>query len=89
MVVSFEPHELCFIYDRSWADNDHTNEPSHHIPYLYAVAGDPSKTQLRVHEVASSNYNDTPNGLSGVRSFSALSCLYHFFSIYRTRIVAK
>ena len=28
-----------------------SNQPSHHIPYLYAAAGDPSKTQAAVREI--------------------------------------
>ncbi|KAF8890449.1 glycoside hydrolase family 92 protein [Infundibulicybe gibba] len=45
--------------------NDHSNEPSHHIPYLYALAGAAHKTQERVREIAKANYNNTPTGLSG------------------------
>ncbi|KAF5309206.1 hypothetical protein D9619_012815 [Psilocybe cf. subviscida] len=47
--------------------NDHTNEPSHHIPYLYAMAGASYKTQEKVREIAIANYNNTPTGLSGGR----------------------
>ncbi|KAF9480738.1 hypothetical protein BDN70DRAFT_893891 [Pholiota conissans] len=46
--------------------NDHSNEPSHHIPYLYAMAGAAYKTQEKVREIAIANYNNTPTGLSGV-----------------------
>ena len=56
------------VESKNSTDNDHSNEPSHHIPYLYALAGDASKTQLRVNEIASNDYNDTPKGLAGVRS---------------------
>ncbi len=41
-------------------------QPSHHIPYLYALSGAAFKTQERVREIALANYNDTPDGLSGV-----------------------
>lgn len=54
--------------------NDHTNEPSHHIPYLYSLAGAATKTQERVREVAAINYNASVNGLSGV------SCAFIKFS---------
>jgi putative alpha-1,2-mannosidase len=43
-------------------------QPSHHIPYLYALAGAAYKTQERVREIAQANYNNTPTGLSGVRT---------------------
>ncbi|KAG5652187.1 hypothetical protein H0H81_005986 [Sphagnurus paluster] len=42
-------------------------QPSHHIPYLYALAGAAYKTQALVREIARSDYNNTPTGLSGVR----------------------
>ena len=43
----------------------HGNEPSHHIAYLYAYAGQPWKTQLRVRQVMATLYSDRPEGLSG------------------------
>jgi len=43
----------------------HGNEPSHHIAYLYAYAGQPWKTQLRVRQVMATLYSDRPDGLSG------------------------
>ncbi|KAG6334272.1 hypothetical protein ID866_4812, partial [Astraeus odoratus] len=45
--------------------NDHTNEPSHHIPYLYALAGAAFKSQERIRQIAADNYNATIYGLSG------------------------
>jgi hypothetical protein len=44
-------------------------QPSHHIPYLYALSGAAFKTQERVREIALENYNSTPDGLSGVSIF--------------------
>ena len=41
-------------------------QPSHHIPYLYSMAGAAFKSQERVREIALANYNNTPTGLSGV-----------------------
>ena len=42
-------------------------QPSHHIPYLYSLAGASSKTQERVRQIAVTDYNDTVDGLAGVR----------------------
>lgn len=42
-------------------------QPSHHIPYLYALAGAASKGQERIRQIAAANYNATIDGLSGVR----------------------
>ncbi|KAF8654876.1 hypothetical protein AX16_003337 [Volvariella volvacea WC 439] len=58
--------------------NDHTNEPSHHIPYLYALAGAAYKTQEKVREIAKSDYNNTPNGLSGNEDCGQMSAWYIF-----------
>ncbi|KAF7333029.1 Glycoside hydrolase family 92 protein [Mycena venus] len=58
--------------------NDHSNEPSHHIPYLYALAGAASKTQERVREIAKANYNNTPVGLSGNEDCGQMSAWYLF-----------
>ena len=43
----------------------HGNEPSHHIPYLYAFAGQPYKTQRYVRKIMNQLYDDQPDGLSG------------------------
>ncbi|KAF8075749.1 glycoside hydrolase family 92 protein [Lyophyllum atratum] len=58
--------------------NDHTNEPSHHIPYLYALAGAAYKTQTRVREIAEANYGNTPTGLTGNEDCGQMSSWYIF-----------
>ena len=47
-------------------------QPSHHIPYLYSLAGAASKAQERIRQIARDDYNATVNGLSGVRVFPLL-----------------
>lgn len=42
-------------------------QPSHHIPYLYSLAGAAFKAQERIREIAKENYNNRPDGLTGVR----------------------
>ncbi|KAH9843627.1 glycoside hydrolase family 92 protein [Rhodofomes roseus] len=61
--------------------NDHTNEPSHHIPYLYALAGAASKGQERIREVAAANYNSTVDGLSGNEDCGQMSAWYIFSAL--------
>jgi len=58
--------------------NDHTNEPSHHIPYLYSLAGAAYKSQEKVREIARENYNNTPTGLSGNEDCGQMSAWYIF-----------
>lgn len=64
------------------ADIHPGNKPSHHIPYLYALAGAASKSQERVREIAVDYYNDTADGLAGVsflcRRISKPEFLIHF-----------
>jgi len=43
----------------------HGNEPSHHIAYLYALAGQPWKTQAVVRRLIDTMYAARPDGLSG------------------------
>jgi len=43
----------------------HGNEPSHHVSYLYAYAGQPWKTQARVRSLLETMYDDKPDGEAG------------------------
>ncbi|MHC1479406.1 GH92 family glycosyl hydrolase [Frateuria aurantia] len=43
----------------------HGNEPSHHVSYLYAYAGQPWKTQALVRRLLSEMYDDKPDGEAG------------------------
>ncbi|KAF9523228.1 glycosyl hydrolase family 92-domain-containing protein [Crepidotus variabilis] len=61
--------------------NQHSNEPSHHIPYLYALSGAAFKTQERVREVANENYNNTANGLSGNEDCGQMSAWFLFSAL--------
>lgn len=54
----------------------HGNEPSHHIPYLYALAGKPEKTREIVKEILSTFYKNTPNGLCGNDDCGQMSAWY-------------
>ena len=54
----------------------HGNEPSHHILYLYTLAGQPWKTADRVREVLSTLYSDQRDGLSGNEDVGQMSAWY-------------
>ncbi|MAW94391.1 MULTISPECIES: GH92 family glycosyl hydrolase [unclassified Leeuwenhoekiella] len=54
----------------------HGNEPSHHIAYLFNRAGKPWLTQYWVHEILKTQYNTTPNGLSGNEDAGQMSAWY-------------
>ncbi len=54
----------------------HGNEPSHHILYMYAMAGQPWKTAEKVREVMATLYHDQPDGLSGNEDVGQMSAWY-------------
>ncbi len=56
----------------------HGNEPSHHIPYLFNFAEQPWRTQYWVREILKSQYNATPEGLSGNEDCGQMSAWYVF-----------
>ncbi|OCF43056.1 hypothetical protein I317_03150 [Kwoniella heveanensis CBS 569] len=58
--------------------NLHTNEPSHHIPYLYTLAGAPHKTHEWVRRIGESDYNHTAGGMSGNEDCGQMSAWYLF-----------
>ncbi len=59
----------------------HGNEPSHHILYLYAMAGQPWKTAEKVREVLTTLYHDRPDGLSGNEDVGQMSAWYILSSL--------
>lgn len=54
----------------------HGNEPSHQVPYLYAYAGQPWKTQMRVKRIIDEMYNDSREGLCGNEDCGQMSAWY-------------
>ena len=61
--------------------NDHSNEPSHHAPYMYAAIGYPTDTQNLTREIAWQNYNATPAGLSGNEDLGQMSAWYVYSAL--------
>jgi putative alpha-1,2-mannosidase len=61
--------------------NDHTNEPSHHVPYMYAAVGYPSSTQNLTRDIAWHNYNATSAGLGGNEDLGQMSAWYVFSAL--------
>jgi predicted alpha-1,2-mannosidase len=59
----------------------HGNEPSHHIAYMFNFANEPWKTQYWVREILKTQYNTTPNGLSGNEDCGQMSAWYVFSSM--------
>ena len=59
----------------------HGNEPSHHIAYMFNHANQPWRTQYWVHHILDTQYNTTPNGLSGNEDCGQMSAWYVFSSM--------
>ena len=53
--------EIFFKEGHYW----HGNEPGHQIPYLFALAGKPYRTQEIVQSIITEEYGTGPGGLSG------------------------
>lgn len=59
----------------------HGNEPSHHIAYLFNHANKPWRTQYWVSEILKTQYDTTPNGISGNEDCGQMSAWYALSSI--------
>ena len=78
----------CAVSYQSGALNDnasgfvgqyaHGNEPSHHVAYLYACAGEPWKTQKYVAYIMNELYNDSSSGYAGNDDCGEMSAWYVF-----------
>ena len=54
----------------------HGNEPSHHIIYMYAALGQQWKTAEKAREIMATQYDISPNGLSGNEDCGQMSAWY-------------
>ena len=54
----------------------HGNEPSHHVAYLYAYAGEQWKTAEKVRFIMSDFYTDQPDGIIGNEDCGQMSAWY-------------
>lgn len=59
----------------------HGNEPSHHIAYLYTYAGEPAKTQERIHSLCTTMYRNNPDGMAGNEDCGQMSAWFILSSI--------
>jgi len=59
----------------------HGNEPSHHVAYLYAYAGQPWRTQQRLATIMATQYKPTPDGLAGNDDLGQMSAWFVFTAL--------
>lgn len=71
-------HDMREMVRADMGQYHHGNQPSHHIPYLYAIAGAPWKTEARVRAIMDNLYGTGPRGLIGDEDNGELSAWYLF-----------
>lgn len=59
----------------------HGNEPSHHVAYLYTLAGQPEKTQQLVTRIKETLYNTSSSGYAGNDDCGEMSAWYLFSAL--------
>jgi predicted alpha-1,2-mannosidase len=59
----------------------HGNEPVHHVPYLYALAGAPAKGEARIRHIRDTMYHAKPDGLAGNDDLGQMSAWYVLSSL--------
>jgi predicted alpha-1,2-mannosidase len=59
----------------------HGNEPSHHVAYLYAAAGQPWRTQARLATIMATQYAPRADGLAGNDDLGQMSAWYVFTAL--------
>ncbi|QIA08668.1 GH92 family glycosyl hydrolase [Draconibacterium halophilum] len=59
----------------------HGNEPGHHVPYMFAFAGQQWKAAKRVNFILNEMYTDQPDGLCGNEDCGQMSAWYVFSSL--------
>jgi len=61
--------------------SEFSNEPSHHVPYLYSNVGKPAQTAEKVNHILTKFYSNQPNGLCGNDDCGQMSAWYVLSSI--------
>ncbi|MFI6295555.1 GH92 family glycosyl hydrolase [Nonomuraea sp. NPDC050790] len=76
-------HEMREARDVRMGQYGHSNQPSHHIPYMYNYAGQPWKTQAKVREALSRLYlgSEIGQGYAGDEDNGEMSAWYLFSAL--------
>jgi len=57
------------------------NEPGHHVPYLYNFTANPWKGADRLHQIMTTLYTNTPDGICGNDDMGQMSAWYVFSAL--------
>lgn len=77
----FEIHEMSEMASIDFGQFAISNQPSFHIPYLFAAIGAPAKTQYWVRKTAEELFDATSEGLPGDEDNGSLCAWYIFASM--------
>ncbi|MCR4440341.1 MAG: glycoside hydrolase family 92 protein [bacterium] len=76
-----EIHEMTEMAAVDFGQYAHSNQPSHHVLYLFAAAGAPWKTQYWVRRVLEELYGPGPEGFCGDEDNGEMSAWYIFSAL--------
>ena len=71
-----EIHEMTEMAAVDFGQYAHSNQPSHHILFLFAAAGKPWKTEHAVRRVMDELYDSGPKGFCGDEDNGEMACWY-------------
>ena len=71
-----EIHEMSEMAAAPYGQYAHSNQPVHHVLYLYAAAGAPEKTRYWVRKIMREYYGPGPGGLPGDEDNGEMSAWY-------------
>jgi len=71
-----EIHEMTEMASANFGQYAHSNQPVHHVLYLFTAAGQPWKTQYWVRKVLADLYSPAPDGLPGDEDNGEMSAWY-------------
>ena len=77
----FEIHEMVEMAAVDFGQCALSNQPSFHIPYMYACMGRPEKTAYWVRRAMKELFNETPNGYPGDEDNGSMAGWYVFSSL--------
>jgi predicted alpha-1,2-mannosidase len=73
---SHEIHEMTEMAAADFGQYAHSNQPVHHVLYLFAAAGQPWKTERWVRKVLDELYGPGPDGLPGDEDNGEMAAWY-------------
>ena len=77
----FEIHEMTEMSDDNWGQCAISNQPSFHIPFMYAYLGHPEKASYWVERVCAEGFSANDDGFPGDEDNGSTAAWYIFASL--------